>query len=43
MEYFIRDMKDGDWKDVARIYEQGIESGIATFRKDLPDQGKKHI
>lgn len=38
MEYFIRDMKDGDWKDVARIYEQGIESGIATFRKDLPDQ-----
>lgn len=38
MEYFIREMKDEDWKDIAKIYKQGIESGIATFRKDLPEQ-----
>ena len=38
MEYFIREMKDEDWKDIAKIYKHGIESGIATFRKDLPEQ-----
>lgn len=38
MEYFIRKMEGKDWESVARIYKQGIESGISTFRKDLPDQ-----
>ena len=38
MEYFIREMEDKDWEDVLKIYKQGIESGISTFRKDLPDQ-----
>lgn len=46
MEYFIREMEDKDWKDVAKIYKQGIESGIATFRKDLPEHEswkKEHL
>lgn len=38
MEYFIREMEDKDWEDVMKIYKQGIESGISTFRKDLPDK-----
>ena len=38
MEYFIREMEDKDWEDVLKIYKQGIESGISTFRKDLPDK-----
>lgn len=37
MGYFIRNMRVGDWDSVAEIYRQGIESGIATFRRDLPD------
>ena len=38
MEYFIREMEDKDWEDVLKIYKQGIESGISTFRKDLPNK-----
>jgi phosphinothricin acetyltransferase len=29
-------MKEMDWPDVARIFEQGIETGIATFEAAVP-------
>lgn len=34
---FIRDMKDSDWEEVKEIYQQGIDSGIATFMKQVPE------
>lgn len=36
MDLFIREMTEPDWPDVANIYEQGIESGNATFEKEVP-------
>lgn len=36
MEIFLRSMKSGDWDDVADIYKQGIDSGNATFQKEVP-------
>lgn len=32
----IRDLRSLDWPEVARIYEEGIESGNATFELDVP-------
>ena len=32
----IRPMRDSDWKYVAEIYQQGIDSGIATFTTICP-------
>jgi L-amino acid N-acyltransferase YncA len=29
-------MTPGDWKDVARIYEEGIQTGNATFETEVP-------
>lgn len=37
MEYIIREMTDEDYKGVAEIYGQGIESGTATFCTTVPD------
>lgn len=31
-------MKDSDWPRVREIYAEGIDSGIATFEKDLPNK-----
>lgn len=33
----IREMKEKDWKQVAKIYQQGIDSKKATFETQLPD------
>ena len=33
----IRPMKPEDWSEVARIYAEGIETGIATFETRVPD------
>ncbi|WP_299487480.1 GNAT family N-acetyltransferase [uncultured Allomuricauda sp.] len=33
----VREMKIADWNQVARIYEQGIATGFATFEKTVPD------
>lgn len=33
----IEKMKSSDWEAVARIYLQGIESGMATFETVVPD------
>src|SRR5256885_7100894 len=31
-----RDLRPGDWPEVARIYEQGIRTGNATFETEVP-------
>ncbi|MCL1914016.1 MAG: N-acetyltransferase family protein [Eubacteriaceae bacterium] len=36
MDYMIRDMRESDWENVARIYTQGIESGNATYEPTCP-------
>lgn len=33
----IREMKPEDWKEVSRIYKQGIDAKNATFEISLPD------
>ena len=33
----IRKMQKTDWKDVARIYKEGIDTKIATFQSFVPD------
>lgn len=33
----IRAMEPGDWPDVRRIYQQGIDTGEATFESAAPD------
>ena len=32
----VRDLRPGDWPEVARIYQQGIETGNATFETEVP-------
>ena len=32
----IRDLRPSDWPDVARIYEEGMRSGNATFETEVP-------
>ena len=42
----VRDMTQRDWSDVARIYNEGIATGYATFETNVPQYGdwdKAHI
>ncbi|MBT8271397.1 MAG: GNAT family N-acetyltransferase, partial [Bacteroidia bacterium] len=32
----IRAMRETDWFDVSRIYEEGMNTGIATFETEIP-------
>lgn len=32
----MRDLRPGDWPEVARIYEEGIQTGNATFETEVP-------
>ena len=32
----MRDLRPGDWPEVARIYEEGIRTGKATFETEVP-------
>ncbi|MEO9510895.1 MAG: N-acetyltransferase family protein [Flavobacteriaceae bacterium] len=32
----IREMKPSDWKEVSRIYAEGIATGVATFEQSIP-------
>jgi phosphinothricin acetyltransferase len=32
----VRDLRPDDWPEVARIYEEGIRTGNATFETDVP-------
>lgn len=36
-EIIIREMKDSDWEEVKNIYQQGIDSGISTFMRNVPE------
>lgn len=36
MEMVIRDMAYGDWADVGRIYQAGMDTNISTFQTDCP-------
>jgi phosphinothricin acetyltransferase len=36
MKLSFRPMKQEDWNSVAEIYRQGIETGNATFQRDIP-------
>ena len=36
-EIIIREMKDNDWEEVKNIYQQGIDSGISTFMRKVPE------
>ena len=36
MNTLLRLMTENDWPSVAEIYKQGIETGNATFEKDIP-------
>lgn len=35
-EILLRFMVDSDWTEVAKIYQEGIDSGLATFEKSVP-------
>lgn len=42
----IREMKPSDWNQVAQIYNEGIDTGFATFETQVPsynDWDKAHI
>lgn len=48
MNLLFRPMKKDDWSSVSEIYRQGIETGNATFQKEIPgwdewDQGHLKI
>jgi L-amino acid N-acyltransferase YncA len=32
----VRDLRSGDWPEVARIYQEGIATGNATFETEIP-------
>lgn len=36
MNYSVQEMKAENWKDVARIYMEGINTGKATFQCEIP-------
>jgi L-amino acid N-acyltransferase YncA len=36
LDISIKAMTDADWKSVAQIYRQGIETGNATFEQEVP-------
>ncbi len=36
LELVIRNMEIKDWENVSRIYRLGIDTGIATFEKEIP-------
>ncbi|GLC83307.1 GNAT family N-acetyltransferase [Lacrimispora brassicae] len=36
MNYKIREMQKGDWKQVSEIYQQGMDTNLATFQTKCP-------
>lgn len=34
--YQIREMRESDWPEVSRIYQEGIDTNLATFQTDCP-------
>jgi len=39
-EVQINKMQRKDWDSVSKIYKEGIETGLATFEKEIPSWGK---
>jgi len=37
MQPLIRQMTNADWPSVSRIYQQGMDSNLATFQTECPD------
>lgn len=37
MAFFIDEMQPDDWDEVRRIYQEGIDTGLATFETTVPD------
>lgn len=37
MAHWIREMHSQDWPEVSRIYQQGIDTGLATLEPRCPD------
>ncbi len=35
-ELTVRAMEDGDWPEVARIYQEGMDDNLATFQTECP-------
>lgn len=36
MSYRIREMQKGDWEQVSKIYQQGMDTNLATFQTECP-------
>lgn len=36
MSYRIREMQQGDWEQVSGIYQQGMDTNLATFQTECP-------
>jgi phosphinothricin acetyltransferase len=36
MNIIVRAMQENDWNEVAMIYQEGIDTGIATFQTEVP-------
>jgi phosphinothricin acetyltransferase len=46
MDYRIETMLPGDWSQVATIYQEGIDTGLATFQSEVPsweDWDRGHV
>lgn len=46
LEISFRSMADDDWRSIAKIYKQGIETNNATFEQEIPTQSdwdKKYL
>jgi phosphinothricin acetyltransferase len=33
----FRELKETDWESVSRIYQEGLDTGNATFETSIPD------
>jgi len=43
---YLRDLNSEDWPDVRRVYEEGIQTGHATFETSVPsweEWNRKHV
>lgn len=36
MEYQIKEMTETDWPEVSRIYQEGMDTNLATFQSECP-------
>ena len=36
MAYYIKEMTEADWPEVRRIYQEGMDTNLATFQSECP-------